>query len=170
RRWDRVPPRIVEYFDAFSLSGDPARATIHDAYFQHIDKWALWGTGFDGDANFLSATPGVYRNVHNTFLKAWVEMGLVGAAILCAIALALIVYVIRAPSTSTARAVLAPIAAFSLTLGGLERASVTWFAIALACAVAYAAREGVAVASLPVARRGRSVRRRRTGVWTIHEG
>ncbi|WP_246956591.1 O-antigen ligase family protein [Brachybacterium sp. Marseille-Q7125] len=135
-RWDGLPDRVRPLLRG-DLGSDSGRSVIRNAYMERIDEWWVTGTGYYGSAHFLNTGGGgFYAFPHNTFLKLWVETGLLGVAAFGLICLTTALIAMRSPQGMRCTPLLVPGMIFSLTLGGMEQVSLFWVSVALIVAAA----------------------------------
>lgn len=133
-----LPSRLATFARNPQVS-DNARQQINELFYQHLDDWAVLGIGYGADADFLTWKENLYINAHGSIMKTWIEMGIIGLVLLTGLVAVIVVRGVHSSGCFEAVLFLLPVAAFSLTLGGLGVA-VFWFALALVLTAAAASR------------------------------
>lgn len=130
--WEHTPARMLPLLKGDTQLDDSNRGIINDVYLRQIDDWWLLGTGHAGsNAYIASVTPNFALSSHNTVLRIWIELGILGLLMILGV-LALALYPVLVSSSSRRYLLfVVPTILFSFTLGGLELSSTAWISLAI---------------------------------------
>lgn len=130
-----VPERIVALVTSPFSQDDSLRGEITRQYLRTMDVWIWRGVGFGADDEYLLSTGEGVQNVHQTFWRVWVEVGVVGLVLFCLLLVGVFVATVKRRTALLQTILLVvPLAFTSLTLGGIDRTTNFWFVVAFAVA------------------------------------